>query len=408
MNKHAFLFLFLLVIGGLSVSAMAEEFPADGLMLANKTYTGAAIEGILPSVEDGATVNTVAEYKPVCALGYYLPHGSSAECTLCPVGNYCPGGTYEYNENIDQGMEYCSELGSREFTLSEEGSSSATDCYRECAVTDKNKAVTVTGRVYYCSGGSYCGTYASTCSAAQCVKGYHTEGNVISGIDWPDYIGDNRALGLYIDNNGVFGYINEIDMNSLRSQEGFASVPNTFEIRPNGSNITAYGQAKCTDFSDANTSSGQSPYGPESINGVSTFIDLGNSAGGNCYCRLTGVKDADDGYAGQLRHVSARWVKATSFNDVTSCQSGCARACASVAVFGSSNQSDSGFLSALKGSLLALDSCQANTITINWYRDEAGTDLINSTQVQYDGNIITPTDAPQLTGKKFKGWTFKK
>ena len=42
-----------------------------------------------------------------CAPGYYLPAGFDA-CTICPQNNYCLGGTYTFNETINQGITSCS------------------------------------------------------------------------------------------------------------------------------------------------------------------------------------------------------------------------------------------------------------------------------------------------------------
>lgn len=51
----------------------------------------------------------IAEYAPNqydCSVGYYLP-ANIDECTLCPANSYCGGGTYTFNENIDQGINPC-------------------------------------------------------------------------------------------------------------------------------------------------------------------------------------------------------------------------------------------------------------------------------------------------------------
>ncbi len=42
----------------------------------------------------------------ICSSGYYLP-ANVDECTQCPAGNYCVGGTYSFNETINQGIEPC-------------------------------------------------------------------------------------------------------------------------------------------------------------------------------------------------------------------------------------------------------------------------------------------------------------
>ena len=48
-------------------------------------------------------------YEPnehTCEPGYYLPANVDS-CTICPQNNYCLGGTYYFNETINQGIEQC-------------------------------------------------------------------------------------------------------------------------------------------------------------------------------------------------------------------------------------------------------------------------------------------------------------
>ena len=83
--------------------------------------------GFNPDMFEGITLNTApttqmnnvcaanfpsdlaAIYTPnthTCSPGYYLP-ANVDECTQCPAGNYCVGGTYSFNETINQGIEPC-------------------------------------------------------------------------------------------------------------------------------------------------------------------------------------------------------------------------------------------------------------------------------------------------------------
>ena len=41
-----------------------------------------------------------------CNPGYYLP-ADTMECTICPTGRYCPGGTYRFNADEDEGVYGC-------------------------------------------------------------------------------------------------------------------------------------------------------------------------------------------------------------------------------------------------------------------------------------------------------------
>lgn len=53
--------------------------------------------------------NLYAEYEPnkhTCPSGYYLP-ANIDECTLRPSGNKCVGGTYYFNETVNQGIVAC-------------------------------------------------------------------------------------------------------------------------------------------------------------------------------------------------------------------------------------------------------------------------------------------------------------
>ena len=109
-TKKLFLLLFVMMStnaladGGLVIS---NDFPANDLMQENHVYKNSAVFGNM-GVYDG-TVNAVAMYDDLqvsCARGYYLP-ADAEECTICSADNYCPGGTYTFNETIAQGITAC-------------------------------------------------------------------------------------------------------------------------------------------------------------------------------------------------------------------------------------------------------------------------------------------------------------
>lgn len=55
--------------------------------------------------------NIIAIYTPnvhECASGYYMPANTDG-CVVCPENNYCPGGTYTFNETVVQGIAACPE-----------------------------------------------------------------------------------------------------------------------------------------------------------------------------------------------------------------------------------------------------------------------------------------------------------
>ena len=64
----------------------------------------------------------VVEHKITCEPGTYLPQGTN-DCSECPAGSYCSGGTYPYSEEVDQGKTSCV-TGS----YSSAGASSCTAC----------------------------------------------------------------------------------------------------------------------------------------------------------------------------------------------------------------------------------------------------------------------------------------
>lgn len=55
---------------------------------------------------DGYATAVFEPNEHICSAGYYLP-ANVDECTQCPAGNYCVGGTYSFNETINQGIEPC-------------------------------------------------------------------------------------------------------------------------------------------------------------------------------------------------------------------------------------------------------------------------------------------------------------
>ena len=57
-----------------------------------------------------------------CSSGYYLPANIDA-CSQCPANSYCGGGTYNFNETTDQGIQSCNG------GFSPAGSSSINSCY---------------------------------------------------------------------------------------------------------------------------------------------------------------------------------------------------------------------------------------------------------------------------------------
>lgn len=87
--------------------ALAEEeifLPAGDTPLA-----GSCVVDVLGT--DSGTARFIAMWVPVtykCDSGYYLGP-SATDCTKCIVDHYCPGGDFNYDENVAQGLEVCPE-----------------------------------------------------------------------------------------------------------------------------------------------------------------------------------------------------------------------------------------------------------------------------------------------------------
>jgi hypothetical protein len=73
--------------------------------------------------------NITATFTPNvhnCSAGYYLP-ANIDECRQCPANSYCGGGTYTFNETINQGITPCPST----HPISAAGSSSINQCKKQ-------------------------------------------------------------------------------------------------------------------------------------------------------------------------------------------------------------------------------------------------------------------------------------
>ncbi len=69
-----------------------------------------------------------AIFEPItytCSAGYYLP-ADGISCTECLENNYCPGGTYTFNETTAQGITQCP----NDTPYAPAGSASVNQCYK--------------------------------------------------------------------------------------------------------------------------------------------------------------------------------------------------------------------------------------------------------------------------------------
>ena len=89
----------------------------------------------------------IAVFMPnqhTCGAGYYLPANVDS-CTACPANSYCPGGTYTFNENADQGVcQYGYSLNANDSTVCDPNVITITWVGADAADVAANNAGTMT------------------------------------------------------------------------------------------------------------------------------------------------------------------------------------------------------------------------------------------------------------------------
>ena len=115
-----------------------------------------------------------------CSAGTYLKKDTTS-CTTCVAGNYCPGGSYKYNPDNDQGIYDCpSGYGN-----SPAGSNEDKDCYKN--VSAGHYVKTAKGSSVACGSGyssiAHTVNYGSTsnCSINTYTISYDLNGGSVSG-----------------------------------------------------------------------------------------------------------------------------------------------------------------------------------------------------------------------------------
>ena len=156
---------------------IAPAFGADKIITSANTCT----MDVLGVSDNNAVANTIATWdleSYECPAGQYLNvTEDTIECTECPTGSYCPGGTYTV-ESENKGATTCP----ADYT-SDSGAGMQTQCYTDCSVNCTQQSVpehainvthgseTVNGKLYY--GGS-CDAVVPVCSMDfKCATGYH-------------------------------------------------------------------------------------------------------------------------------------------------------------------------------------------------------------------------------------------
>ena len=172
---------------------MAGAHAADKIITNANTCT----VDVLGVSDNNATANTIATWSLIdyeCPAGQYLLNSDGAlECTECPVGSYCPGGTYTV-ESENMGKNTCP----ADYT-SDAAATAESECYMGCSVNCIQQPVpnhainvihgneTANGKLYY---GGTCTAVAPECSINfQCDTGYHKA---------PD-LTEEQATDAYID-----------------------------------------------------------------------------------------------------------------------------------------------------------------------------------------------------------------
>ncbi len=103
-------------------------------------------------------VTATAVWNPetvVCAAGTYL-NATTQLCETCVAGNYCPGGTYEYSQNIDLGIYVCGND-----SWSDDGAAQCTACLTANGYHNSGQDAASHAHEFSCM---------TTCSPGQCIS----------------------------------------------------------------------------------------------------------------------------------------------------------------------------------------------------------------------------------------------
>ena len=313
------------------------------------------------------------------AAGQYLAAGGTSG-TQCPENSFCPGLTNAtYDADNAQGITACPS----EYPLSDAGSDSESDCYRECDVNDLPHSATQTGR-YYSDG-------TKTCAVATCETGY----SISRGAsDISNDVGVNRAA---INNSGD-------DLNMNASEYGLStSDKNAFAV-DFGANGVVRGHGRCSTRKGVGILNGAG-----SSNDITHFDELadetGQSNAANCYCQL----DTYTSVGGRVQNLSTPWVYMDNIinsrsSNVHDCANYCANYC--VMYLSENNSSALMFRSALMGAVEPEAAmCETNAITLNWGNTTSSyIESNNAATCLYNADLRTPRAATSVNGKIFKGW----
>ena len=425
-----------------------DDFPADGLMLENKTYFKAATKDNLGKVS--GDVNTRAQYN--IAPGYYMP-ATKTVAELCPANSYCNGIAIATVPSASaQGL-----TGScpTSYPTSESGAGSIFDCYRSgngaCNIVWSgdvwNDGVSqIEGSTYY-SGMNSC--------SFSCDTGY-TEITPSIG----SFIGNNKTAWT--------GYSPSIDYSSgaRKAMQDYlldvlmeSDYRNYWAIDDGNGNIFFGTSATGLDLGNALAKDGSYmfPDGDSSkcfcrtagyvtvagrvVNITSPFVFAGTltSAGSDSECATMCVNAVNASNASGNGTVATMldYVDNTSFcqptaeNLVENCTCTKGTNVEECEVLDNLNMftcqyryickegyhgatQNNGVREAVFSGAPGQDSntspsCVANTFSITWKNVFENNAIIDkTTSASYDGNIVTPVKAYSSASQSFLGWKFVK
>ena len=359
-----------------------------------------------------------------CPAGQYLAIvGDAMMCVPCKSGSYCPGGVYTI-ESEYKGTNVCPSG----YPNSDAGAGADTQCYTACTLETANiaHATKVSGNDYYGNG-------TDTCSATECVKGYHTDSSVtiiektpavsidpdtINGVAVIDGTGfsfnenlsnsgltENNTIAVSFSNGILYGRAScqpTVDTGMeyiIGNTEAVINGTMTIEEFRAGAEPLV-GTAK-TDFAveyiNAMQSGGDETEWANKIFAV--FMTEKNtnystsSTGTYCYVQANAFAP-NGGTKSDI--IGAPWVLFPApFESDEECASNCILAGTGVVL----ELPDVAF-----GALAYVETsiCAANTINIDWNPDNGGAHTQN--MCVYDGAITLPTPDPVKPGYVFSGW----
>jgi hypothetical protein len=362
-----------------------------------------------------------------CPAGQYLAVvGDAMMCVPCKSGSYCPGGVYTI-ESEYKGTNVCPTTHPN----SDAGAGADTQCYTACTLETANiaHATAVSGNDYYGAG-------TDTCSATECVKGYHTDGRmqfvektpavnvdfdtingvaVIDGTGWT--FNENLPNSGLTENNTIaVSFLNGIMYGRASCQP---SMDTGIEYMMNNMNAVMDGSMSVEDFRFGMTAiagAAKAKFAVEYVNALKsgnmteeesaewemklTAVFLANknanyttsSAGKYCYFQVNGFAPSG-GTKSDI--VGLPWMLFPEpFESADECASNCIMSGAESVL-----QLASVALGALDYVDVAI--CAANTINIDWNPDNGRAHTQN--MCTYDGAITLPDD-PVKPGFTFAGW----